>query len=259
MEDMHAGYGCAGTSSWGRPAVGSAATDLQDVPSAADSEQGECLNRFALLHSQMSITVADPNLYDCPLIACSKGFEKLVGYTASAIIGSNCRFLSAGLGCDLATRCRIRECIADGTEFLGVLHNKRKDYTNFMNLLLMTSVFVQGRRYIMGIQTDVTHVTIQEGDPRLLKFMHEVADRLITPDLKQWISMRVNDFGNRLIDPPSGDPGLESDETWRELVPPMGEDDQSTATPDSMLGSGAPLDDTESRRVPSDGQSNDTH
>jgi len=259
MEDLHARYGCSGTSSGARHAVGSAPMDLQDGPSAADSKQAECLNVLALAQSQMSITVADPNLYDCPLIACSKDFEKLVGYTTSEVVGSNCCFLNVGLGCDLATRSRIRQCIAGGADFLGVLRNQRKDYTQFMNLSFLTSVFVQGRRYVLGIQTDVTHITIQEGDPRLLKFMVEVAHRLVTADLEQWICSKVYDFANRLLDPPSGEPGREADEPWRELVPPLGEDDQSTATPDSMLGSDcAPFDVTESQSVSSDGKSNDT-
>jgi hypothetical protein len=47
----------------------------------------------ALLGLDYSFTIADPQLEGCPLVGCSTGFTKLVGYEMSDIVGRNCRFL----------------------------------------------------------------------------------------------------------------------------------------------------------------------
>eukprot|EP00746_Dinoflagellata_sp_MGD_P042539 gnl/MRDRNA2_/MRDRNA2_203126_c0_seq1.p1 gnl/MRDRNA2_/MRDRNA2_203126_c0~~gnl/MRDRNA2_/MRDRNA2_203126_c0_seq1.p1 ORF type:complete len:319 (+),score=52.53 gnl/MRDRNA2_/MRDRNA2_203126_c0_seq1:87-959(+) len=50
---------------------------------------------------EFSVCIADPSLADCPLVAVSKGFEKLTGYRVEDAIGRNCRFLSYGVPSDL--------------------------------------------------------------------------------------------------------------------------------------------------------------
>jgi hypothetical protein len=42
---------------------------------------------------EFSISIADPNLKDCPFVGCSTGFTKMTGYEMEEVLGRNCRFL----------------------------------------------------------------------------------------------------------------------------------------------------------------------
>lgn len=53
----------------------------------------DTFNNDALCELEFSVTVADPTLSDCPLVACSIGFTTLTGYTVHEIVGRNCRFM----------------------------------------------------------------------------------------------------------------------------------------------------------------------
>lgn len=54
-------------------------------------------NSDKLRELNFSVTVADPSLDDCPLVACSIGFTHLTGYTINEIVGRNCRFMLNGV------------------------------------------------------------------------------------------------------------------------------------------------------------------
>jgi hypothetical protein len=54
-----------------------------------------CIEELCSL--SFSVTIADPQQPDCPLVACSTGFTELTGYTVQEIIGKNCRFLLNGV------------------------------------------------------------------------------------------------------------------------------------------------------------------
>ena len=53
------------------------------------------------------ITIADPNLPDCPLMYVNEAFCRMTGYDQDEILGRNCRFLQ-GPETDKATLARIR-------------------------------------------------------------------------------------------------------------------------------------------------------
>eukprot|EP00913_Durusdinium_trenchii_P007639 g7176.t1 len=53
-----------------------------------------------------SVSIADPQLPDCPLIAVSEGFCELTGYARERIVGQNCRFLNGG--CEIRRHLRPR-------------------------------------------------------------------------------------------------------------------------------------------------------
>lgn len=57
----------------------------------------DALNKDELCELQFSVTVADPSLADCPLVACSIGFTELTGYYVHEIVGRNCRLLLNGV------------------------------------------------------------------------------------------------------------------------------------------------------------------
>ena len=53
------------------------------------------------------ITIADPNLPDCPLMYVNEAFCRMTGYDQDEILGRNCRFLQ-GPETDKATLARIK-------------------------------------------------------------------------------------------------------------------------------------------------------
>lgn len=136
-----------------------------------------------VLGIEFSLTVADPRLPDCPLVACSTGFSKLTNYTLEEIIGKNCRFLLDGVPPDMIdegvrVKCRgfCREA-ADGTcmhkrddalpealaaekpfvrlaegEILCVQTNARKTGELFRNMFYLKAVDLDDQEYIVGLQ-----------------------------------------------------------------------------------------------------------
>lgn len=136
-----------------------------------------------MLGLDFSVTLADPGIPDCPLIACSVGFSQLTRYGLEEIVGKNCRFLLQGVPdhlIDEDTRFKSRQfCIsaADGYaeqepgeevpaalkadrptltmgegEVLCVQTNARKSGEFFRNLFFMKTVDLDDRPFIIGLQ-----------------------------------------------------------------------------------------------------------
>jgi len=108
-----------------------------------------------------SMVLADPDMKDCPLVTCSAGFETLTGYTKSEIVGRNCRFLNdrtTDMGQEL--KAEMRDSIENGIAFTGILANHRKDGEMFWNLLHMETIYLHEKRYIIGVQSDITDIDL---------------------------------------------------------------------------------------------------
>lgn len=155
---------------WSRLSV-----QLQDICDDA-TESFPSLKGF-----NFSVCVADPSLQDCPLVAVSKGFEELTGYTTMDALGRNCRFLSFGVPAhlrDLETTERLKvytEVATSGDPFSVVdlnvatpswapqgaadggayflRWNRRRDGDFFLNLFLLRQVWVGNKTYIVALQT----------------------------------------------------------------------------------------------------------
>lgn len=80
---------------------------LQDVTERKASEAAFKLRDHALSNLSEGITIADPNLPDCPLMYVNEAFCRMTGYEREEIIGRNCRFLQ-GPETDKASVARIR-------------------------------------------------------------------------------------------------------------------------------------------------------
>ena len=59
------------------------------------------------MHALQGITIADPNLPDCPLMYVNEAFCRMTGYDQDEILGRNCRFLQ-GPETDKAALARIK-------------------------------------------------------------------------------------------------------------------------------------------------------
>mmetsp|Transcript_138153 Transcript_138153/g.441451 ORF Transcript_138153/g.441451 Transcript_138153/m.441451 type:complete len:542 (+) Transcript_138153:90-1715(+) len=82
-----------------------------------------------------SVSVADPLSLDSDLIAVSEGFVAMTGYSRDEVIGENCRFLSEGCPSSPGLRASLKAAADTGSPFVGVLMNRKRDGTPFLNLL----------------------------------------------------------------------------------------------------------------------------
>jgi len=141
-----------------------------------------------------SVTLADPNMPDCPLVGCSQNFEILTGYSRTELLGVNCRFLNKGLPMDPSLREAMKRAISTGDEFLGVITNCKKSGDKFDCLLHILSFFVNGRRYMVGLQADVTSHYINLADPEQVARIRNVASIVFSANLEAWAIDQVAQF-----------------------------------------------------------------
>lgn len=130
---------------------------------------------------EFSVSIADPSLDDCPLIAVSTGFHTLTGYSPEEVIGHNCRFLAYDVPEHLRSqetteRLRAFTKVAISGDPFSVAEltveapswapdvatsnaacflrwNRRKDGELFQNLFLMRQIWVGSQAYVLALQT----------------------------------------------------------------------------------------------------------
>lgn len=203
-----------------------------DVPAALCQQ----IAAISVREMEYSVTLADPNLPDCPLIGCSESFERLTGYSKSEIVGRNCRFLNKGTTLSPVVRKALRQSSTLGQEFIGVLPNRSKNGTLFLNLLHMSTLNVRGRQYVIGVQADVTHAKseLDFGRNGHIKEIRHTASR-ICRNIDAWVQMQAHEFAMRL--PASALPGLvtggKSDNSYRKK---RGGDQSDCSEPISKSG-----------------------
>lgn len=157
-----------------------------------------CVANFNI---KFSIALADPSLYDCPLIGCSDGFESLTGYAKSEVVGRNCRFLNQDMPMEPQTRQALCSAITTGAEFTGILSNVRKNGERFRNILRLISIAVNGHRYIIGIQGDVTDVDLDLTNASHLDGLQATAEHFFSTDVDAWVQTQAHEFGSRFPTP----------------------------------------------------------
>lgn len=110
-----------------------------------------------LRNLEIPVCLSDPAMPDCPVVAISKGFEVLTGYTERRTVGHNCRFLNQARASEIPddVRYRLKKAVSNKTSFLGVLPNARLDGTPFQNLLHISPIGIGSKEYLIGVQTEV--------------------------------------------------------------------------------------------------------
>ncbi|WP_432484948.1 PP2C family protein-serine/threonine phosphatase [Kineococcus esterisolvens] len=162
-------------------------------------ESAEQLHSRAVLASDLSFTISDPNQPDNPLVWVNPAFEKVTGYGRD-VLGTNCRFLQ-GPQTDRAAVRRIGRALRSGETVSELLLNYRKDGTAFWNEVVISPVRDAAGRvtHHVGVQSDVTlrvqaererdaALAIARDARRRLEFLSEVADELsavLDPDAAQ--------------------------------------------------------------------------
>lgn len=130
---------------------------LRDISDRKLAEESLRLRERAIAASSNGIVITDATKLDHPIIYINPGFERITGYTASDVIGHNCRMLQ-GQDKDQPDLQKLRDAIREGLECHATLRNYRKDGTLFWNDLYIAPVRdeVGNVTNFIGIQTDIT-------------------------------------------------------------------------------------------------------
>jgi PAS domain S-box-containing protein len=130
--------------------------DAGIIPQVLTAILDECVN---------GVTLADPDLEDCPIIYANKAFERLTGYSQEEIIGLNCRFLQ-GEDREQDARFKIKEGMEKHEVIEVTLRNFKKDGTLFHNHLKITPLLDSKDRvlYYLGVQYDITYQVNAESE-----------------------------------------------------------------------------------------------
>jgi PAS domain S-box-containing protein len=131
--------------------------NLRDISDRKLAEESLRLRERAIAASSNGIVITDATKLDHPIIYINPGFERITGYTASDVIGHNCRMLQ-GQDKDQPDLQKLRDAIREGLECHAILRNYRKDGTQFWNDLYVAPVRdeVGNVTNFIGIQTDIT-------------------------------------------------------------------------------------------------------
>jgi PAS domain S-box-containing protein len=117
------------------------------------------LKAAALDVADDGIVISDATRPDAPIVYVSPSFERLVGYSADEILGTNCRMVQ-GPGTDRETVKNIAIALQQGKVFQGEILNYRKDGTPFWNFLRIAPIRDASGRvtHHVGTQSDVTEL-----------------------------------------------------------------------------------------------------
>ncbi len=137
----------------------------------------------------ISVSIADMQADDTPLIYVNQGFEHLTGYSMAEVVGKNCRFLQ-GAHTDQTETTFIAEAIRNARPVSVVLKNYRKDGQEFYNHLSLSPIFDESGTltYYVGVQTDVTEIRQTE---TALRETNKTLERTVqqrTAELQEFVS-----------------------------------------------------------------------
>ncbi len=130
---------------------------MQDITARHEAEARLHLLERAVQSAGNGIVISDALAPDMPLIFVNHAFERMTGYSAQEVLGSNCRFLN-GQENNEGERALIRQALHDGREYSALLSNVRKSGENFWNQLYISPVRdVAGQvSHYIGVLNDVT-------------------------------------------------------------------------------------------------------
>ncbi|MEH2178991.1 PAS domain S-box protein [Nostoc sp.] len=117
------------------------------------------LRERALAATSNGIMIADAKLPYNPVIYVNPAFEQITGYSATDVIGQNCRFLQRTDTQQPALN-KLRSSIQTGISCKVVLRNYRKDGTLFWNELSISPIHNDNGElsHFIGIQRDISDV-----------------------------------------------------------------------------------------------------
>lgn len=146
--------------------------------------------------NSVAISMGNPYLQDCELVAISDFFSELTGYGREELVGRNCRILNQGCNVPQDVRHKLRVSVLAGLEVTQVVPNRTKSGRMFANLLTMTSCRVGDRMYILGVQiNDETELgtNISSHSGYWIE-LQAVIDRVFEFGVEQWAERQLENF-----------------------------------------------------------------
>ncbi|HBB34333.1 MAG TPA: hypothetical protein DDZ80_13560 [Cyanobacteria bacterium UBA8803] len=130
-----------------------------DISDRRRAEERLRLLERAIAASSNGIVITDPTQPDNPVIYVNPGFEKITGYSASEVIGQNCRFLQ-GHETEQPSLQELRTALAEHRACHVILRNYRQDGTLFWNEFSISPVRDAAGHltHYIGVQTDITEL-----------------------------------------------------------------------------------------------------
>ncbi|NJQ98000.1 MAG: diguanylate cyclase [Hydrococcus sp. CSU_1_8] len=112
-----------------------------------------------------AIVISDARIANYPIIYVNPRFEQMTGYSASEVIGKNCRFLQRKDRKQVGLN-TIRQALREQKECRVVLRNYRKDGSLFWNDLSISPIRDESGEvtHYVAVQTDITEYKRIEQD-----------------------------------------------------------------------------------------------
>lgn len=150
----------------------------------------------AIAASSVGIVIADARLPDMPLIYVNPAFEQITGYSATEVLGYNCRFLQGKKTKQPAVD-QLRAAIKAGEHCTVNLLNYRKDGTPFWNELTISPIYDQENHltHFVGIQADISDRIRAE---QALRLEQHKSERLLLNILPKPIADQLKQFEGSL-------------------------------------------------------------
>ena len=141
------------------------------VRDISDDKMAEAILQLrlkAIEAANNGIAIADMTMPSQPIIYTNPAFERITGYTASEMLGMNCRLLQADDRFQLEIA-ELSQAIKEGRECKVLLRNYRKDGSLFWNDLSIAPVIDNDGRitHYVSSQNDVTDRVLAEENLRI--------------------------------------------------------------------------------------------
>ncbi|MEO8743458.1 MAG: PAS domain S-box protein, partial [Lysobacteraceae bacterium] len=148
---------------------------MLDVTQRRRNEAELRLFRRAVESADNSILIADARVPGLPAVYVNHAFEKMTGYAASEIIGTDCRFLVASDG-DEPGVVAIRQALSEQREARTLLHDRRKNGEMYWNDFHLAPV--------RGADGELTHfVSVQSDVSERQQILEQLAYRATYDEL----------------------------------------------------------------------------
>ncbi|MFN6461704.1 MAG: PAS domain S-box protein [Nostoc sp. DedVER02] len=156
-----------------------------DITNLRQVEETLRLKERALAATSNGIIIADAKLPCNPVIYVNCAFEQIIGYSATDLIGQNCRFLQRA-DIQQSSLNELHSSLQDGTSCKVIFRNYSKDGILFWNELSVSPIHDENGKlsHFIGIQTDISHCKQAEASLRRQALTFEnMHDGVIITDL----------------------------------------------------------------------------
>ncbi|PYE84990.1 PAS domain-containing protein [Pseudoroseicyclus aestuarii] len=153
---------------------------MADTLSVSGMNKEQALAGFS--RSRIAMVLTDPAQDDNPIVYVNEAFERMTGYSRSAAVGRNCRFLQ-GEDTDPAVVARLRAAVEACEEISVEILNYRADGKPFWNRLVLSPITEEGDDCAMFVGLQIPVPETREGpgdvlDRHLREIQHRVKNHL---------------------------------------------------------------------------------